>query len=89
MMRGGFCFRHGIVSMASPWMAAAEAFHPKPASMEVSVLPDGFEEILRAGGLETASAPRPREQVQHGRKEYLVKADEQSDHESAVRIEAL
>ena len=89
MMRGVFDFRHGIIPVASPGVAAAEAFHAKPASFEVSMLPDRFEEILRAGRFESASAPRSREHVQHGREKYLVKADEQSNHESAVRIEAL
>ncbi len=88
-MRGILYFRHGIVAFAAPWVAAADPFHAKPASLEISVAFDGLQEILRARGIKTASAARPREQVQHGGKAYLVKADEEPDHESAERIEAL
>jgi hypothetical protein len=50
---------------------------PRPAERAVGF--DGFEKVVRAGGLETAAGVRSAQSLQHRIEEPLVEADDQAD----------
>ena len=65
--------RHGIVPMASPWIAAAKPGQGQPAASPCAVHIDGFARIVRARGeMAAMGADKARERVaiSHDRGEH-------------------
>jgi hypothetical protein len=60
-------------------MATADAVNSQPCSAQGAVLFDGFQKILRAGGLETAAGVRPAQPVNDRRNDFLVAPNEEPD----------
>lgn len=79
--------RHGIKPQPTPRLTARQPFHSEPASAPRSVRFASLQKITRTTRLETAAAARSRQQLQHGRKEELITADEDANQDHAVRIE--
>ena len=65
---------NGVITMASPGMAAQQAAQGQPKALDWTMLHDGLCGILRARGGETASGWRK------GRDESLVEANREYQH---------
>ena len=78
------------MSLATPRLAASQALQAQPRSAQHSVRLHRFEEVVRAGRLKTAAAPRSAQPRNRGRDRQLIGANEKSDdqkHQDA-RIKA-
>jgi hypothetical protein len=72
--------RNRVISTASPGMATADTANSQPRSPERAVPFDGFEKILRAGGLEPAAGIGSAQFVQDRGNELLITADEKPEN---------
>jgi hypothetical protein len=73
--------------VAAPGMTAAQAAGGEPGTREGAVLLDGFQRIVRAGGLKTAAeSGGPKDGRQQRRNKALIKA-KQAAEEPLRRIQ--
>lgn len=72
-------FRHRVVTAASPGMTAGDALQAKPRPATGSVKDDRLKKILGTGRSVTAAAARATGGMNHGREEFLVAADDQTN----------
>ena len=70
---------HRVVAMTTPGLAPSDAFETKPTTFNHAMTNDGLEAILRTGGLVTAARSGAANEMQRGRHESLVAANEQAN----------
>jgi hypothetical protein len=68
--------RHGIVTLATPWMTAQDAAQSQPAAAQGTMTPDRLNGVGGTGGLVTAVAIAIVKKTQQRAKRPLVKPNQ-------------
>ena len=71
----GFFLRHRIIATTTPWIAGKHALESQPAAFERTMLANGLNAVIGAGGRIAAGASNERRQCP------LIQFDE-TDHDS-------
>lgn len=71
-------FRHGVIPLSTPRVAAGNAFEAQPRATEGAMKLDGLQTILRAAGFETAAAARTAYKMQKRPQRPTIQMDEKN-----------